>query len=319
MKSQKTGKGQGAILTWALLLALLGWIPSSQAALRPPPLVPEYRLHIYVDIPGGKIKGRATIVAPPRRHLTIDPGELVIREVRHQGKRVPVQSGGKIVLTPRGPVEIRYDLDVRKTEDNVMGKDGVFLLGMWYPVVEGFCRFQVTAQVPAGYLAVSEAEHITQKDLGGQHEFIFDFPHPLNDDEGVTLAVSNRWIVSSATYNGVELSTYLFPEQAHLASRYLDRARQVLAKYEKLLSPYLYRRLAIVENSQELTQALATYVLMDSEDFKFEDLDRTPLDHEILHQWLGCAVSADLEWGNWFEGLTIYLADHLLMEEKGRD
>ncbi len=322
MRSKKVGRGQKALICCGiLLLFLLEWMALSHAALRPPATVPEYRLHIAVDIPQGKIQGRATIVAPSRRQLIIQPGELVVREVRHQGRKLPVRpgKGGEIVLTPRGPVEIIYEVDVKKTEDNFMGPDGVFLLGTWYPVVEGFCRFQVTARVPAGYLAVSEAERLTVKDLGSQQEFVFDFPHPLHADDGVTLAVSNRWSVSQATHNGVSLATYLFPEQAHLADRYLDRIKQVLAKYEMLLNPYPYRRLAIVENSQEVTQALPTYILIDTEDLKPDDLDRTPLDHEILHQWLGCAVSANLARGNWFEGLTIYLADHLLMEEKGRD
>jgi hypothetical protein len=44
----------------------------------------------------------------------------------------------------------------------------------------------------------------------------------------------------------------------------------------------------------------------------------TSLGHEITHQWFGNYVEADYEKGNWVEGLTTYLADHLYEERKGK-
>jgi hypothetical protein len=40
--------------------------------------------------------------------------------------------------------------------------------------------------------------------------------------------------------------------------------------------------------------------------------------HEILHNWWGNGVYVDYPRGNWSEGLTAYLADHLLEEIEGR-
>jgi len=39
--------------------------------------------------------------------------------------------------------------------------------------------------------------------------------------------------------------------------------------------------------------------------------------HEILHNWWGNGVYPDYETGNWSEGLTAYLADHLFQEMDG--
>jgi hypothetical protein len=47
-------------------------------------------------------------------------------------------------------------------------------------------------------------------------------------------------------------------------------------------------------------------------------IPQTSLGHEILHQWLGNLVYIDYQKGNWAEGLTTFLADHLYEEEKGR-
>ncbi|TNF99354.1 MAG: M20/M25/M40 family metallo-hydrolase, partial [Gammaproteobacteria bacterium] len=44
----------------------------------------------------------------------------------------------------------------------------------------------------------------------------------------------------------------------------------------------------------------------------------TSYPHEILHNWWGNGVYVDYPSGNWCEGLTAYMADHLLKEGNGR-
>ena len=41
------------------------------------------------------------------------------------------------------------------------------------------------------------------------------------------------------------------------------------------------------------------------------------LAHEVLHNWWGNGVYIDYESGNWAEGLTTYMADYALAEERG--
>ena len=41
------------------------------------------------------------------------------------------------------------------------------------------------------------------------------------------------------------------------------------------------------------------------------------LAHEILHNWFGNGIAIDYRSGNWAEGLTAYLADYALAEERG--
>jgi len=323
MGGQRTNRGLSLLLTGLLVLAAaLGGTSPGQAALRPPQAPPEYRLQVSFDIPRKKILGQATILAPPGRKLSINPGELSIKSLEHNGKRV--LRGGyppdrEIVLYPRGPIKISYEVDIKKTDNNTVAPGDILLNGMWYPTVEGFCRFRLTAVLPAGYQAVSEAEQVSVSEKNGQVEFRFDFPYPLHDLDGINLAASNRFVVSHDSWNGIELLTYLFPEERHLAPRYLERAKRVLEKGQRLLGPFPYRRLALVETLQDgTTQALPTFILMERQDFLLEEPDRTPLDHEIVHQWFGCAVSADYSRGNWCEGMAIYFADHLLLEEKGQ-
>jgi aminopeptidase N len=313
--------GRPALLRRGFLISLLllGWSVSSQAALHPHEPLPEYRLQISFDLPKRTVLGRATILAPPGRKLVIDPGKLEILEIRQGGQKIASERrpGKDIVLYAQGPIQVEYELSLGKTGDNTMDQRDIILLSRWYPQVEGFCRFKLSATLPSGYLAVSEADQVTHTEKDGQTEFIFNFPYPLYGEDGITLAASNHWVVSRDSQNSIELLTYLFPEEAHLAPRYLERARQALARYEHLLGPYPYRRLTIVENSFQVSQAQPTYILLEQSDFQREDFGRNPLDHEIVHQWFGCAVSSDYDQGNWGEGLATYLANHLLQEERG--
>ena len=97
---------------------------------------------------------------------------------------------------------------------------------------------------------------------------------------------------------------------------YLERTKVLLEKYENLFGPFPYRRFAIVESFLKPSLALPTYVLLNRNKLREGDLENSPLDHELVHQWFGCAVSPDFERGNWSEGLATYFSDHLQAEEK---
>ncbi len=63
---------------------------------------------------------------------------------------------------------------------------------------------------------------------------------------------------------------------------------------------------------------MPTYTLLGQDIVRLPFIVETSLGHEILHQWFGNLVYIDYEKGNWAEGLTTYLADHLYEEQKGR-
>ena len=43
------------------------------------------------------------------------------------------------------------------------------------------------------------------------------------------------------------------------------------------------------------------------------------LAHEVLHNWWGNGVAIDYDGGNWAEGLTTFMADYALAEDRGKD
>ena len=302
-------------------MLLLTSLPSfGHTALRPPSTIPEYRLQVSFDFPRKKIKGQVVIQAPPGQKLVIDPGDLSLTNLEVGGRRVAIsrgQEGELLVLFPRGPIHLTYEATLTNSEDNSIDENGLILQGMWYPQVEGFCRFKLTASLPAGFVAVSEADRIIREEKAGQVLFHFDFPYTVHDSEGLSLVASNKFVTSQSTHRNIELWTYLLPEQAPLAARYLERTKVLLEKYENMFGPYPYRRFAVVESFLKPSLALPTYVLLNSGKLRDMEAENPPLDHELVHQWLGCAVSPDFGSGNWSEGLATYFSDHLRAEEKG--
>ncbi len=280
--------------------------------------MPEYRLEVSFDLPRGKIKGRAVIQAPPGRKLVIDPVDLTLTTLEENGRPVAFsrhRQGEPFVLFPQGPVHITYEATLKSSGENRITADGLVLQGKWYPQVKGFCRFKLTAALPAGFVAISEADRILKEEKAGQTFFHFDFPYPRHDSDGISLVASNRFVTSSTTYKGIELWTYFLPEEAPLAAGYLERTKVLLQKYENLFGPFPYRRLSLVECFLKFSLSVPTFVLLNREKLQAKGED-SPLDHELVHQWFGCAVSPDFAQGNWSEGLATYFSDHLQAEGK---
>jgi hypothetical protein len=84
--------------------------------------------------------------------------------------------------------------------------------------------------------------------------------------------------------------------------------------YEKLIGPYPYKKFALVENFWESGFGMPSFTLLGSKIIRFPFIMYSSYPHEILHNWWGNGVFPDYKKGNWAEGLTAYLSDHLLKE-----
>jgi hypothetical protein len=88
--------------------------------------------------------------------------------------------------------------------------------------------------------------------------------------------------------------------------------------YQRLIGPYPYAKFALVENFWETGYGMPSFTLLGPRVIRLPFIPYTSYPHEILHNWWGNGVYVDFASGNWSEGLTAYLADHLLKEQRGQ-
>jgi hypothetical protein len=143
----------------------------------------------------------------------------------------------------------------------------------------------------------------------------WDSPEP---QEEVFLAAGPFTERTRPAGQGVEVQTFLRTADPGLADRYLAAAVEDLALYHGLLGPYPYAKFALVENFWETGYGMPSFTLLGAQVLRLPFILRSSYPHEILHNWWGNGVFVDPARGNWCEGLTAYLADHLFAEVDGR-
>ena len=119
-------------------------------------------------------------------------------------------------------------------------------------------------------------------------------------------------------HHGIDLSAYLLDDDSALAERYLSVMGKQIDLYSHLIGDYPYEKFAVVENRWQTGYGMPSFTLLGSQVIRLPFIPYTSLPHEILHNWWGNGVWVDYQRGNWSEGLTAYLADHLMKERKGR-
>ncbi len=207
----------------------------------------------------------------------------------------------------------QYTRGFRETR-GIVSPEGVYLAGdsFWYPTFNrDLVSFTIEVQQPEGWHVVSEGNGSSRYPRG----------HAAWDSAGPTdeiHLVGGPLHVFRDTAGGIETAVYLHDAKDEaLARKYLEATKQYLEMYTRLIGPYPYGKFALVENFWETGFGMPTFTLLGPQVIRFPFIITSSYPHEILHNWWGNSVFVDYESGNWCEGLTAYLADHLIQEQRG--
>jgi uncharacterized iron-regulated protein len=292
--------------------------------------MPTVSIDVSLDIENRRIKGKASTKLPMEKPVLIHIGGVELDRVTLAGQTINPSiedDSFSVVASGRNRLlRIQFHRDFPSLNlmssvendhtmtDSFIDTKGVVLLGGWCPTLEGLARYELKAAVPTDFSAISEADAVKIESREKTSIYIFEFPHPR---AGISL-VAGPYQVSLERHKGIEIAAYFFPEDKELAREYIDKSKYYLDLYEGLLGPYPFKRFAIVENRAPTGYGLPTYTLLGQEVARLPFIVDTSLGHEILHSWFGNSVYVNLQEGNWSEGLTTYLADHLYKEQKGQ-
>lgn len=198
-----------------------------------------------------------------------------------------------------------------------LSAQGVYLSGStyWYPQFgTDNVNFSLQVALPGGWDVVSQGRRLSHQ--RSEHETRVEWRDETPQQEIFLLAA--EFIEYSKPAGRYEAMVFLREADDKLANKYLDVTAQYLEMYEKLLGPYPYSKFALVENFWETGFGMPSFTLLGPKVIRFPFILHSSYPHEILHNWWGNSVYPDYVKGNWAEGLTAYLADHLIKEQRGQ-
>jgi hypothetical protein len=263
----------------------------------------------------------------PRRHFqfTLNAGlqpEVEGGELRHIANSSDERHAHYLLTfqTPQPDVKLQYHgqpvfSSVRLHGGMPQGRiapDGVYLDGAsaWYPLSdEPLSRVRMSVALPAQWHSISIGSRSV---ANGVETWSTDRPH---DDLYLIAGAFKRY---ARDHGDTMLSVYLLDDDPQLAERYLGSIGGYLDAYSTLIGDYPYTKFAVVENRWQTGYGMPSFTLLGSRVMRFPFILYTSLPHEILHNWWGNGVWVDYRRGNWSEGLTAYLADHWLQEQRGK-
>ncbi len=189
---------------------------------------------------------------------------------------------------------------------------GVYLDGAagWYPAFAGHMQsYSLRLRLPAGWHGMSAGTRSLEDGAT-----VWDAPMPQDD----ILLVAGPYARYQCRTPTTLIEVLLLKPDAPLAQRYLNASGRYVTLYEQLLGAYPYDHFAVVENPWQTGYGMPSFTLLGSRVLRLPFLVDSSLPHEIVHNWWGNGVFLAADGGNWSEGLTAYLADHLIKEMVGQ-
>jgi Peptidase family M28/PDZ domain/Peptidase family M1 domain len=242
----------------------------------------------------------------PRRYRLLSPAGQGRFVLRYQGRiRHALQSQGE-----------DYARGFSETA-GMIGEEGVFLADQsyWYPQVTGErLTFDLDLHLPPGWSGMTQGERLSQAHVPSGIREQWRCVHPQQE----IYLIAGRFSEYAQTVDGVQAMVLLRAPDAALAQRYLDATADYIRLYSQLIGPYPYTKFALVENFWETGYGMPSFTLLGSKVIRLPFILHSSYPHEILHNWWGNGVYVDTAGGNWSEGLTSYLADHLIKEQQGQ-
>lgn len=200
----------------------------------------------------------------------------------------------------------------QKITQGFVARNSVYLDGssLWYPRFDNeLVTFSMTIIMPPTWQAISQGRQPSLK----RGTIVWEETQP---QEEIYLLAAPFWIYHQAA-DKIDTEVFLRENDPMLAKLYLPLIGRYIKMYDRLIGPYPYSKFAVVENSWESGYGMPSFTLLGPRVMRLPFILSSSLPHEILHNWWGNGVYVDYRQGNWSEGLTAYLADHLLREQAG--
>jgi aminopeptidase N len=291
----------------------------------------RFALHGDLTLTETAIPGYRFEALPDRPDLTHyginedGTGEVLVdlREYRVIPDPVEGASGPALIISYHGTIHHplveegeAYTRNFSRTP-GIIGDEGVVLSGSswWLPTFgERLVTFTLAVNLPEDWDAVSQGARTRHEIIDGRRQVDWDSPQPMDE----VYLIAAQFTEYSRPAGDVTAYAFLREPDPNLAAKYLEATAQYIEMYRKLIGLYPYGKFALVENFWDTGYGMPSFTLLGPRIIRFPFILHSSYPHEILHNWWGNSVFVDYASGNWCEGMTAYLADHLVREGQGR-
>ncbi len=304
--------------TSVLLMLMTLALPSSSSA-REERAGYELSLSFSPGEESGKLLGTAKIDILPGQRLTLAFPQMeitgaLLRDASGRGRELPDVHDALILPAAETmrTLYLSYSKTVAGEDDNLISPAGISLNSNWHPLPDQPMLFRVNAILPDNFSAITESDRFPLAREGKTVRAVYQTPTTAIHFTAGPYTIHKRQVRENLFVHSM-----FFPEDADLADGYLRAAVEYLRRYEREIGPYPYNHYVIVANRLPTGYGIPTFTLLGQKVLRLPFIKDTSLAHEIVHSWFGNAVEVDYAGGNWCEGLTAFLSDHALREEKG--
>lgn len=253
--------------------------------------------------------------AASENKLKLNQYAVVLPEGHKGDFKFTLEYNGKI----ESPVEQSAENYARGFSESpgIISEIGVYLAGSTYWVAhfEGeMMSFNLTTTLPADWRTVTVGKRTIDEKKDGFHIDRWESPTPQEE----VFLIAAAFHEYSYPMGAVTAYAFLRTPDEGIANKYLETTAQYMEMYRQLIGPYPYTKFALVENFWETGYGMPSFTLLGEKIIRFPFILHSSYPHELLHNWWGNSVYIDFEKGNWCEGLTAYMADHLIKEQRGQ-
>ncbi|MBN2708952.1 MAG: M20/M25/M40 family metallo-hydrolase [Calditrichaceae bacterium] len=247
--------------------------------------------------------------------LLVDKYKIVFSEDKEPLSQLEIKYSG-IIHHPVRQSSQEYARGFSESA-GIIDTQGVYLAGSsyWIPYFnEELITFNMEVTVPQGWSAVSQGKR-TKHDKSDSLSFVrWESPEPMEE----VFLIAGPFFEFASSAGAVNVMAFLRSDDPDLANKYLETTAQYLEMYRQLIGPFPFSKFALVENFWETGYGMPSFTLLGPQVIRFPFILHSSYPHELLHNWWGNSVFVNFSGGNWCEGITVYLADHLIKEQRGQ-
>ncbi|MCK4836974.1 MAG: M20/M25/M40 family metallo-hydrolase [Candidatus Aminicenantes bacterium] len=197
----------------------------------------------------------------------------------------------------------------------IICKKGIYLSGSsyWIPWFnQGLITFKIETVLPAGWVSVSQGRRTKSESNKKESVSVWESPEPMDE----AYLIAGEFKEFSSRQGDIDIFAFLRSRDIAMANQYLKTTGQYLKLYEELIGPFPYSKFALIENFWETGYGMPSFTLLGPKVIRFPFILHSSYPHELLHNYWGNSVFVNHESGNWCEGITVYMADHLIKEQR---